>query len=268
MSEEQSIKQMIKPNTRSSLHKDFLNLGLEKGMTVIVHTSLSSLGWVCGGPTAVIQALMDIIGEEGTIVMPTQTPENSDPSTWQMPPVPKDWWPIIREEMPAFDPNVTPVRGMGVIAETFRKFPEVSRSNHPTYSFAAWGKEAGHIISEQPLSAGFGSKSPLAKIYELDGHILLLGVGHDSNTSLHFAEHYIEDREKVKKGTAMFENGTRIWKTYKEIDYDSDQFEALGKEFEDVYEVNCENVGIATSKLIGQRLMVDFARDWLQKKNG
>ncbi|MBY0122267.1 aminoglycoside N(3)-acetyltransferase [Bacillus sp. S/N-304-OC-R1] len=268
MSELKAINKLKTPNTRTSLHRDFMNLRLEKGMTVIVHSSLSSLGWVCGGPVAVVQALMDAVGEEGTIVMPTQTNDNSDPSGWQMPPVPEDWWPIIREEMPAYEPEVTPSRGMGKIVETFRTFPEVKRSLHPTYSFAAWGKHADFILSEQPLEEGLGSSSPLEKIYELDGHVLLLGVGHDSNTSLHLAEHAIPNRGKVQKGAALIENKERVWKTYEEILYDSDVFEALGKEFEEKFPINCSKVGLATSKLMKQRVLVDYGREWLQKYRG
>lgn len=267
MSEQKAINGLQTPNTRTSLHRDFMNLGLEKGMTVIVHSSLSSLGWVCGGPVAVVQALIDAVGEEGTIVMPTQTNDNSDPSGWQMPPVPEDWWPIIRAEMPAYEPEITPSRGMGKIVETFRTFPGVKRSYHPTYSFAAWGKHADYILSEQPLEEGLGHRSPLAKIYELNGHVLLLGVGHDSNTSLHLSEHAVPDREKVQKGTAFIENNERVWKTYEEILYDSDVFEALGKEFEEKFPIKSSKVGLATSKLMKQRNLVDFGCEWLQKNS-
>lgn len=62
--------------------------GVKKGQTVMVHTSLGSLGYVCGGAQAVIEALLDCVGEEGTIMMPTQSWKNLDPSTgvyWQEP---------------------------------------------------------------------------------------------------------------------------------------------------------------------------------------
>ncbi|MFD2444575.1 aminoglycoside N(3)-acetyltransferase [Bacillus sp. CGMCC 1.16607] len=266
MSEINTIEKIQSPNTRSSLHADFKQLGLEDGMVVIVHSSLSAFGWVCGGPVTVVQALMDIIGAEGTIIMPTQTADNSDPAGWGNPPVPEEWWPVIREEMPAFDPNVTPTRGMGKIVEVFRTFPGVKRSSHPMYSFAAWGKHADYILSEQPLESGFGPRSPLGKIYELDGFILLLGVNHDSNTSLHLAEHAVPNREKVKKGAAYNFEGKRLWKTYEEIVYDSDVFEELGKEFEEVHPIKSLSIGIAACKLMKQRTIVDFAKEWLVSK--
>ncbi|MBB6454481.1 aminoglycoside 3-N-acetyltransferase [Salirhabdus euzebyi] len=263
MSELDVTKDLKLPNTRTSMQEEFEKLGIEKGMIVIVHSSLSAFGWVCGGPVAVIQALIDAVGKEGTIIMPSQTADNSDPSGWQKPPVPKEWWPIIREEMPAFDPRVTPTRGMGKIVETFRAYPHVMRSSHPIYSFVGWGKYAPYILSEQPLEAGFGINSPLGKIYELDGHILLLGVTHDSNTSLHLAEHAIPNRVKVKKGTAMLENNERVWKMYEEIVYDDEPFEDLGKDFEKNYSVIEGTVGKASCKLMKQRPLIDFARNWL-----
>lgn len=266
MSQSKIINQTEQPNTRTTINQELKDLGVTEGMTIIVHSSLSSLGWVCGGATAVVQALMDAVGEEGTLVMPAQTADNSDPSDWSNPPVPREWWPTIRAEMPAFDSVTTPSGGMGKIAEAFRTFPEVKRSNHPTYSFTAWGKHADYIVSEQPLESGFGPRSPLAKVYELDGYILLLGVKHDSNTSLHFAEHDIPDRDIVKKGSALFDNGKRIWKRYQEIEYDSDVFRALGEDFEEIYDFLSAPIGNATCRLVNQRLMVDFARDWLVKR--
>ncbi|WP_246943099.1 aminoglycoside N(3)-acetyltransferase [Bacillus pinisoli] len=266
MSELERIEQTENPNTKKSLREAFETLGITEGMVVIVHSSLSSLGWVCGGPVTVIQALMEVVGKEGTIVMPTQTADNTDPSGWQNPPVPQEWWPIIREEMPAYDPLVTPTRGMGKIAEVFRTMPDVKRSLHPIYSFAAWGKHADYIVSEQPLESGFGPESPLGKMYELDGSILLIGASHDSNTSLHLAEHAIPGRNKVQKGVAMTENGQRVWKTYEEIEYDSDVFEEIGRAFEEAQPIQSTVIGKATCKLLKQRPIIDFAREYFNQK--
>ncbi|MGD6802373.1 aminoglycoside N(3)-acetyltransferase [Rossellomorea vietnamensis] len=267
MNEKEAIQQLEKPNTTASLVRDFRNMGIEKGMVLIVHSSLSSLGWVCGGAVAVVSALMEAVGKEGTLIMPAQSADNSDPAEWENPPVPESWWQIIRDEMPAYDPDVTPARGMGKIADTFRNFPGVRRSSHPIYSFAAWGKHADLILRKQPLEEGFGPNSPLAKIYELSGSVLLIGVSHESNTSLHFAEHSISSRQKVKKGTALMEDGKRIWKNYEEILYDSDPFDELGKEFEEKHAIKTSVIGKADCRLMEQRAVVDFARRWLQEKN-
>ena len=130
----------LKPNTIDSLSAQFKNLGITEGMTLIVHSSLKSLGWTCGGAVAVVEALMKAVGEDGTIVMPTQSADLSDPAYWENPPVPEEWWETIRREMPAYNPSTTPTYGMGKVVECFRSYEGVIRSDHPTTSFAAWGK--------------------------------------------------------------------------------------------------------------------------------
>jgi aminoglycoside 3-N-acetyltransferase len=125
------IERTPEPRTRQFLAGDLRRLGLAAGMSVLVHSSLSALGWVCGGPVTVVQALLDVVTPDGTIVMPTQSTDYSEPSHWQNPPVPPEWWPVIRATMPAFDPRTTPTRGMGQIVETFRTWPGVQRSCHP-----------------------------------------------------------------------------------------------------------------------------------------
>ncbi|WP_217447985.1 MULTISPECIES: aminoglycoside N(3)-acetyltransferase [unclassified Bacillus (in: firmicutes)] len=255
------------PNTVETISNDLLTLGLKKGMTVIVHSSLSSIGWVAGGAVSVVEALMNVITEEGTIVMPTQTSDLSDPKNWARPPVPENWWQIIRDNVPAFNPDITPTRAMGKVVECFRTYPNVKRSNHPLNSFAAWGKHAEDIIADHPLSISLGEHSPLKKIYDLDGCVLLLGVGYDSNTSVHLSEIRTGARELVKVGAPIIENGTRVWKEFDEMDYDSDIFVKIGKEFEQINAVTIGKVGNATCRLMKQREIVGFGVQWFRSKN-
>ena len=100
--------------TRDTLAGQLRELGVRRGEILLVHSSLKALGWVCGGPVAVVQALLDTLGPDGTLVVPTQTGDLSDPAVWSNPPVPEDWWETIRATMPAYDPLVTPSRGVGV----------------------------------------------------------------------------------------------------------------------------------------------------------
>jgi aminoglycoside 3-N-acetyltransferase len=124
MSERQVIQRTRMPITKEKLIEEFKLLGLQSSDTVIVHTSLSKLGYVIGGPVTVIQALQEIV-HNGTIIMPTQTGDNSNPEEWKNPAVSSSWIPIIKEHMPAYEPDVTPTRGMGVVPEVFRSMPGV-----------------------------------------------------------------------------------------------------------------------------------------------
>ena len=265
MKEEQVIKNTQTPNTIATIESDLKKLGLKKGMTIIVHSSLSQIGWICGSEQAVIEALMNVITEDGNIVMPTQSTDVSDPKHWGAPPIPDDWWQIVRDTMPAFNPKSTPTRGMGRIAECFRTFDGVKRSNHPTVSFAAWGANADKIVENHELSFGFGKNSPLRKIYDLSGHILLLGVDYDKNTSLHLSESCSQVRGTLFSGAPIMEQGKRVWKEYECLDHNTDDFLEIGLNFEKAHHVSKEKVGNATAKLMNQRELVDFGMIWYNK---
>jgi len=263
MTEKDAVQNASLPRTRESLAADLRAVGVAAGMTVLVHSALSKLGWVSGGPVAVVQALLDVVTAEGTIVMPTFSADLSDPAHWQNPPVPQEWWPIIYETMPAFDPRVTPTRQIGKIADTFRTWPGVIRSYHPVDSFAAWGKYANVITANHSLDYGLGEGSPLARLYELDGWVLLLGVGHGNNTSFHLAEHRAALVPEISQGSPIFENGQRVWKSYRDIDVDDTPFPDIGTEFDQLGHTRTGNVGSAEARLFQQRPAVDFAQQWL-----
>ncbi|MFT3839061.1 MAG: AAC(3) family N-acetyltransferase [Myxococcaceae bacterium] len=132
---------------------------------MVVHTSFRAVRPVDGGPVGLIEALGEALGPEGTLVMPTMSAGDA-----------------------VFDPRTTPSVDMGVVAETFRSLPGVVRSTHPGASFAARGPHATGICAPQPLSPPHGHDSPVGRVLGLDGQVLLLGVGHSENTTLHLAE--------------------------------------------------------------------------------
>lgn len=264
MDEKGIIESTPLPRTRKSLAEDLRALGVTPGMTVVTHTSMKSLGWVAGGAVAVIQALMDAVTEAGTLVMPAHSGDYSDPANWVNPPVPPEWIQIIRDEMPAFDPSCTPTRGIGVVAELFRSFPGVVRSANPAVSFCAWGKHAHDITADHSVDYALGERSPLARVYELDGHILLLGAGYDSNTSMHLAEYRAPGATEISDGAPMMEDGHRIWRVRRDIEIDSDRFPEIGSDLErETSAVRIGKVGSAEARLMRQRAAVDFAVRWL-----
>lgn len=263
MDEAQAIASAPEPRTRLSLAAELARLGVVPGMTLLVHSSLSSLGWVSGGPVAVLQALLEVLGSDGTLVMPAHSGDLSDPAYWQHPPVPEAWWPIIRETMPAFEPALTPTRGMGRIAELFRTWPGTLRSDHPVDSFAARGKHAAAVTSNHSLEEGLGEGSPLRRVYDLDGFVLLLGVGLDNCTCFHLAEIRSGRHRHIQQGAPIIQNGHRVWKTYRQVDYQAEDFAACGAALEATGQVRSGPIGSSVSRLFPIRQGVDFATHWL-----
>ena len=267
MSEAEVINRTRTPLTFASLVEQFTALGLSAGQTILVHCSMSRMGWIAGGAETVVSALLSVLTPEGTLMMPTHSGSNSDPARWMAPPVPDSWWPVIREHTPAFNPVTTPTRGMGAVAELFRTWPGVMRSNHPTASFAATGLYAHKLVSDHRLDACLGNGSPLSKLYDLDGSVLLLGVGHSNNTSLHLAEYRADWPGKafVKQASAMLVEGERQWVEYEDLDLDDSDFGEIGTAYELAHPPPPAKVGEARARLFKQRLLVDFAVGWIER---
>ncbi len=273
---ERTHEALGRPVTRSCLIEELKALGVEEGMTLIVHSAMSTIGWVAGGAQTVVEALQTALGDTGTLVMPTHTGHLSDPAHWQNPPAPESWWGSIREELPAFDPDLTPVWGMGVIPETFRRMPGVRRSRHPHLSFAAWGAQAeaalaGHGEDPNRLAEPLGEDSPIGRMYELGGYVLLLGVGYDSNTSLHLSEYRAKYGPKPVDtlGAPVAVDGERRWVQYVDIALDPEDFPRIGAEFElDAGLVRFGRVGMSAARLMPQRPLVDYATAWMERHRG
>jgi aminoglycoside 3-N-acetyltransferase len=253
------------PHTIATLADDLRQLGLTSGDVVLVHASTGRVGFVAGGPQAIVEALLAVVGTAGTIVVPTHTPGNTDPAEWQHPPVPEAWWSVIRDA-PGFDPNRTPSHWMGVLAETVRTWPGTRRSHHPHVSFAALGSRAADITDGHRLDDALGEHSPLGAINRLDGKVLLLGVGHDSNTSLHLAEWRQPSPPRGHRGGAVRSpDGGSVWLTWIDVLEDESDFPALGADFEATGAVRIGPVGNATARLMDQRALVDFGTEWIAK---
>ena len=159
------VSLMKQPFPRDRITEQLRDLGIQAGGVVLVHTSFRSTGPVDGGPAGLIDALQDALGERGTLVMPC--------------------WP---EEEDRYDPAHSPAAAdLGVTAETFRRLPGVRRSSH-AQAFAACGPHAARVVDGPLPLPPHIPESPVGRVYDLDGQVLLLGVGHDANTTLHLAE--------------------------------------------------------------------------------
>ena len=245
-------------------------LGLASGDTVMVHTSLKRIGYVCGGAQTVVEALMEAVGPDGTIMMPTQSWKNLDPETgvhWEADEQDRD---LIRENWPAYDKRLTPTNTMGAVAELFRQLPGSIRSDHPARSVCAAGKYAKYLTENHDLSNIFGDGSPIGKLYALNGKVLLLGTGYDKNTSLHLADVRADypGKHTCIEHSAVLEHGVRVWKAYETLYMDGADFEQIGADFERTHPVPAMQLGGATVKLMSQRDLVDHAVQWITDQRG
>jgi len=188
--------------TRDDLSRLFDGLSL-RGNHVVVHASLSSFGNVDGGARTLGTALVDAVGDGGTVVMPAftctetlNTPTAGGPAAAGL---------TVRRPV-AFHADLPVSREIGAVAEAFRHLPGVLRSNHPTHSFAAWGRQAREVLSTQRDNNPLG---PLKKLNVMQGQVLLLGTTLQSVTAIHLAEErvaapYLSRRTAVRVNAAGY----------------------------------------------------------------
>ncbi len=201
----------------------------------------------------VIRALAQVLGPRGTLVMPAESPQMSDP---------------VRVGDALFDPATTPTT-MGAIPEAFRSYPGTRRSLHPLVSVCANGFQAVEITAQHSLEFCEGRGTPFEKLYDLDADTLLLGVGFNRCTSLHFAESLVPGRRIAISRFPWIENGKRVW--LEKTDMASDNgvhFPVVGRKFVEQGHVRVGKIGEAQSMLFSTRTLVDFAERYFQEVLG
>jgi aminoglycoside 3-N-acetyltransferase len=161
---------------RHDIQKQLLKLGLTDRDTVFVHSSLSSMGWVDGGAESVISAFRNVLGENGTLVVPAFTG-----SHFPLPGRPLNL---------TFDPLNDPSE-MGRITEEVRLNVDSVRSHHLLHSMSALGKYALDITKVHGASA-WAADGPFGKLYELDSYVLMLGVDWTTCTYFHVVEQLVQ----------------------------------------------------------------------------
>ena len=252
-------------HTREELAEELRALGVRRSEVLLVHTSVKALGWIPGGPMAVVQALLDAVGDTGTLVVPTQTATNSEPSEWAHPPVPEAWWPVIRAGTPGFDPARTPSEHMGRLPEVVRTWPGAVRSSHPQTSFAALGPLAEETVAVHDLDSQCGERSPLAALERLGARVLLLGADFGSCTAFHLAEYRVPGSAgTTTHGAAVLTaDGGREWVTFEDLDLDEDDFDRIGEHLVSTGTVATGKVGEAECHLVDLATAVAVAVQWM-----
>jgi aminoglycoside 3-N-acetyltransferase len=219
-------------------------LGVKAGV-LVVHASYRAVGPIEGGPAGLIQVLLDVLGPSGTLVMPAMSASRRpDP----------------------FDPSKSETWHVGIVAETFWRMPGVLRSSHPTSSFAAHGPRAAGITAPQSLTPIAGLDSPIGRVYQLDGSVLLLGVGHDKNTTVHVAE-ALAGVPYWTTGTAyVLRDGQPAYVEYEETESCTRNFELLDGWLGERGLQREGGVGHGRARLVRARDVVETALRRLQEE--
>ena len=157
--------------TEKEIEIGLREMGLREGDHVVVHTSLRKVGYIAGGPEAMLSAFLNVVGLSGTVAVPTYTYSYADV-----------------EGSEPFDRKNSPGRGVGIFSETVRQHPKAVRSNHPTHSVAAIGERAREFMAGHERVSMLGIDSPFHRIALAGGHVLLVGVSHIHNSSAHIGE--------------------------------------------------------------------------------
>ncbi len=254
--------------TRRSLRADLEALGLEPGDAVLAHAALRKVGRILGGPDALIDAIMDVIEPQGTLLgycdfqLDEDLLDRSD----------------LRDDFPPFDPRTTRAnRDNGTFPELLRTRPGALRSGNPGASMAALGGRAEWFTAEHALDYGYGLKSPLGKLVEARGKTMLFGAPRDTMTLLHHAEHVADfpNKRVVRHEWPILIDGKKVWKSIEEFDtsnapggLEEDYFATIVTEFLASGRGRSGKVGQADSVLVRADEIVPFAMRWIEERLG
>lgn len=215
----------------------FKQIGLQPGDTLLVHSSYKSFGGVDGGPQTVIDALLETLGQEGTLIMPTFNFDFCKGEPWDVRTAPSQ---------------------MGIITELVRQNPESRRVFHPIYSFAVLGKHAD-LLGGLRYKSSYGADSLFGKLRELDGKMMIIGLDY-TNSMTYF--HHVEEIEgcdyrymKEFTGLVTDETGNTYEDTFSMLVRDIEQgvvteVNPMGELMEREGVVTILEIGAATVKLV------------------
>lgn len=227
-------------------------LGIQKGMVLLVYANTSRLGHLIGGTQIIIEALMELAGYEGTIIMPTFTPQLLDPSC-QKRRVNQMYWNKVRSSALAFNRKLTPPVDDEALIHQFLKNEGVIRSYHPLYSFAAWGKYAKIICDKHPLHFGLSKDSPLGKMVEFNGYVVMLGCDYEDCSFFQLAR-YNNEHVPIRILRAPIENNHKVlWKDMLDLDYNTTYFSQVGAIMEERSIVKTSYIGNGRCRLFSAR---------------
>ena len=252
--------------TRQSLGSDLRAVGLGPGDAVLVHAALRKVGPVVGGPDTILEAMRDVVGPEGTILGYTD---------WQLEDDERDDL-ALRPHIPAFDPlRSRSTRDNGYWPEMLRTTPGAVRSGNPGASMAAIGGRAAWFTADHALDYGYGAQSPLGKLVEARGKVLMLGAPLDTMTILHHAEHLADfpNKRVIRYQAPLLIEGVPTWRSFEEFDTSNppggmpdDYFATVVEAFLATGEGKRGTIGEASSVLVPADGIVAFGVRWMEEQ--
>ena len=258
--------------TRAALRDDLSRIGITAGDTVMVHAAMSKVGLLLNGPDALTRALLDVLGPGGTMMVYTDWDSVHDDLMDDEGRILPEW----RDHVPGFDVAASrAVRMNGVIAEFVRTTPGARRSANPGASVAALGKLADWITADHPQDYGYGPGTPLAKLVEVEGRVLMVGAPWDTMTLVHHADHLadIPDKNMVRHEVPFAAVGGTEWRFMEEFDTSEPIIDGMPENyFEQIVQAFVANgngrqgtIGQAPSLLVEAKPMCAFAISWLER---
>lgn len=264
-----TVKAQTMSDTQQQIVTDLRALGIAPGQTLMLHASVKAVGKIMGGPNVILQSLLDVLGTEGTLMMY---------AGWQDIPdfildLPEDERQAYYDHHPPFDPAIArAVRINSVLAEFLRTWPGASRSLNPEVSMVAVGQHAAWITADHPLNYGYGAGSPLAKLVEREGKVLLLGSPLDNVTLLHYAEFLANMRYKevIHYQCPILKDGKTVWVDIEDFEtgeeHDDYTFEAIVKDYLAAGYGKRGQVGQAQCYLLDAKPLCNFGVGWLEER--
>ena len=265
--------------SRTGLVQGLRALGVREGDLLMVHASLRAIGAVDGGPSQVLGALLDAVGPGGTIAAFVSWDRSSYEETLNGAVLGER----EREAWPAFDPaaHPEPYAEFGALNRFICNHPAVRRSAHPDASFAAIGRRADEITSEHPLVEGYGPGSPLGRIVQAQGRVLLFGAGLDSVTVLHNAEVLADNpgKRRVSYEVPLATPDGKRWVRAENFDTNGildefavpgrpDAVESIARDYVAAGQGKRGRVGGASCRLFEAPHIVDYGVRWLEARFG
>lgn len=249
-------------STYSTLKSDLERFPVRQGGVLMLHASIRALGPVRGGVNVVIQALLDSLGPEGTLVAYVDFEPFFDDGE--------------EDEIPVFDKRIAhAARDHGVLHETLRNWPGALRSDHPDAGVVAVGAQAAWITNDHPFQYGYGEGSPFEKFVQTNGQVLMLGAPLDTITLLHYAEHkaQIPDKQIHRYRRRMPGPTGPVWVDFEEFDtgdpvnenLPSNCFELIALDYLGAGRGHSGLVGAAPSYLFDGSDFTSFGIQWLEQ---